>query len=155
MAYCNTAVTPLLTHWSYYSLALMHRCKAMFQPWLILRFDIFGMIQRHLNCDFPSVWMKANFMDSKRPFLRLSHLSIISLSYLIPISISLRNAMLKHIWFMSRRICLTHSPGQDSRHFADDIFTWIFMNEKFFLCLKFHWNVFLRVHLTTTQQLFR
>ena len=44
IAYCNTAVTPLLTHWSYCSLALMHRCKAMFQPWLILRFDIFGMI---------------------------------------------------------------------------------------------------------------
>ena len=26
MAYCKTAVSPLLTHWRYYSLALTHRC---------------------------------------------------------------------------------------------------------------------------------
>ena len=29
MAQCNTAVTPLLTHWSYCSLALRHRYEAM------------------------------------------------------------------------------------------------------------------------------
>ena len=30
---------------------------------------------------------------------------------------------------------LTHPPGQNGRHFADDIFKFIFMNEKF--CLFF------------------
>ena len=47
------------------------------------------------------------------------------------------------------------SPGQNGRHFADDIFRCIFMNESFIFCLKFHWSLFLRVQMTITQHWFR
>ena len=42
-------------------------------------------------------------------------------------------------------------PGQNGRHFADDIFRCIFVNEKFFVLIKFHWSFFLRVQLTINQ----
>ena len=35
----------------------------------------------------------------------------------------------------------TLGPRQDGRHFPDDIFKWIFVDEN--ACLKFHWNLFL------------
>ena len=44
--------------------------------------------------------------------------------------------------------------GQIGRHFADDIFEYIFMNEKFYI-LNFHWWLFLRVLFTITQHWFR
>ena len=47
---------------------------------------------------------------------------------------------------------LTHlPPGQNGRHFADDIFRCIFVNEMFLFWLKFHWSLFLWVQLTITQ----
>ena len=45
-------------------------------------------------------------------------------------------------------------PGQNGRHFADDIFTCIFANEKSFW-LKFHWSLFPMVQLIITQHCFR
>ena len=42
-------------------------------------------------------------------------------------------------------------PGQNGRHFADDIFSCIFTNEKFCILKKNHWSLFLRVQLTITQ----
>ena len=52
-------------------------------------------------------------------------------------------------------IGLPPSPQQNGRHVADDIFRYIFVNEKFFILIKIHWNLFLRVQLTITQQGFR
>ena len=37
------------------------------------------------------------------------------------------------------------SPGQNGRHFADDIFRCIFVNKTFIFWLKFHWSLFLKV----------
>ena len=46
-------------------------------------------------------------------------------------------------------------PGQNGRHFADDIFRCIFVNEKICIWLKFHWSLFLRLQLTINQHWFR
>ena len=46
-------------------------------------------------------------------------------------------------------------PGQNGRHFADDIsdaFSWM---KSFLFLLKCHWSLFLRVQLTVTQHWFR
>ena len=52
--------------------------------------------------------------------------------------------------------CNERSPhGQNGRHFADDIFRCIFVNENFVSWLKFHWSFVLRVQLTITQQWLR
>ena len=41
--------------------------------------------------------------------------------------------------------CLNSSlPRHNGRHFADDIFKWIFMYEKFYILFKFHRSLFLR-----------
>ena len=51
---------------------------------------------------------------------------------------------------------LTHlPPGQNGCHFADDIFRYIFVNEKLCILIKFDWSFFLRVNLTITQHWFR
>ena len=42
-------------------------------------------------------------------------------------------------------------PGQNGRHFADNIFSCIFTNEKFCILKKNHLSLFLRVQLTITQ----
>ena len=42
-------------------------------------------------------------------------------------------------------------PGQNGRHFADDIFRCNSVNEKFIFWLKFHWSLFLSVQLTISQ----
>ena len=39
-------------------------------------------------------------------------------------------------------------PRKNIRHFADDIFKWIFLNEKYESRLIFHWSLFLRAALT-------
>ena len=46
-------------------------------------------------------------------------------------------------------------PGQNGRHFADDIFKCTFMNENFVFWFEFHWSLFLRVQLTISQHWFR
>ena len=38
------------------------------------------------------------------------------------------------------------TPGQIGCHFTDDIFRCIFVNEKFCILIKFHRNLFIRVH---------
>ena len=43
----------------------------------------------------------------------------------------------------------------NGRHFADDIFKCIFLNEMFDFRLKFHWSLFPRVQLTIFQQWIR
>ena len=50
--------------------------------------------------------------------------------------------------------CYLISPGQNCRHFVDDIFRCIFVNESFIFWLKFHWILFPRVQLTITQHCF-
>ena len=49
----------------------------------------------------------------------------------------------------------TLRPRQNGRHFPDDIFKRIFLNEKVWTPIKFHWNLFLRVQLTISQHWFR
>ena len=41
----------------------------------------------------------------------------------------------------------TLRPRQDGRHFPDDIFKWIFLNENVQICLRFHWNLFPRFRI--------
>ena len=57
----------------------------------------------------------------------------------------------------SRKNCITRintlSPIWNCRHFADDIFKCIFLNEKF--RLRFHWSLFLKFKLTLFQHWFR
>ena len=50
-------------------------------------------------------------------------------------------------------ICCINSslPGQNGRHFVDDNFKCICMNESFVFWLKSHWSLLLRVQLTITQ----
>ena len=47
------------------------------------------------------------------------------------------------------------SAGQNGGHFTDDIFRLIFVNDKFCILIKVHWNLFLRVQLTISQHWFR
>ena len=49
----------------------------------------------------------------------------------------------------------TLRPRQSGHHFADVIFKRIFFNENFWISIKFHWNLFLRVQLTIFQHWFR
>ena len=44
---------------------------------------------------------------------------------------------------------------QNGRHFSDDIFKCIFLNEMCEFCLRFHWSLFLRFLLTIFQHWFR
>ena len=46
-------------------------------------------------------------------------------------------------------------PGQNGRHFVDDIFKCIFLMTSFAFWSKFHWCLFLRVKLTITKHWFR
>ena len=46
-------------------------------------------------------------------------------------------------------------PRENRRHFADDIFKCIFLNENFEFSLKFHWSLFSRVQLTISKHWFR
>ena len=45
-------------------------------------------------------------------------------------------------------------PGQNGRHFADDIYGFIFVNEEFYILIKIL-SLFIRVQLTITQHWFR
>ena len=47
------------------------------------------------------------------------------------------------------------TPGQNSRHFGGDIFKLIFIDELFVFRFEFHYNLFLRDQLTTSQRWFR
>ena len=49
----------------------------------------------------------------------------------------------------------TLRPRRNRRHFADDIFKFIFLHEMHEFWLKFHWSVFLRVQFTIFQHWFR
>ena len=55
-------------------------------------------------------------------------------------------------WPLSCWLTLTHQNG---RHFADDIFRCIFVNESFVFWLKFHWSLFLWAQLTISQHWYR
>ena len=46
-------------------------------------------------------------------------------------------------------------PGQNVRHFVDEIFRCIFGNEIFILWLKFHWCLLISIQLTLNQHWFR
>ena len=48
---------------------------------------------------------------------------------------------------------LTRPPGQNGRHFADDILRCISMNDFLVFWLKFHWSLFLRVQLANNPAL--
>ena len=54
------------------------------------------------------------------------------------------------------RLWLNSSPpGQNDRHFADNIFKCIFMNGKFIFWFDLHWSLFLSIQLTMSQHWFR
>ena len=46
-------------------------------------------------------------------------------------------------------------PGQNGRHFTDDIFKCIFMMKSFVFWLQFHWSLFRMVQLMITRYWFR
>ena len=46
-------------------------------------------------------------------------------------------------------------PGENGRHFADDIFRRISWTKSFVFWLKFHWSLFLRVWMSMTRHWFR
>ena len=51
---------------------------------------------------------------------------------------------------------INSSPsGQNGHRFAGDIFRRIFVNDNFVFWLKFHWSLFVSVHLTILQHWFR
>ena len=52
-------------------------------------------------------------------------------------------------WYLSASL-----PGQNGRHFTDDIFKCIFRMKKHGYQLKFHWSLFLGVQLTIFQHWF-
>ena len=56
MALCKTAVTPLLTHWSYYSLALSHRYMLAQQNYVIM--NILSLSVRQDNCHSNYIWFQ-------------------------------------------------------------------------------------------------
>ena len=59
-------------------------------------------------------------------------------------------------WYAEMEFHLnTLRPGQNGRHFADDMFKCIFWMKMFEFRLKFHWSLFLRVQLTIIQHCFR
>ena len=77
---------------------------------------------------------------------------------------SIRTNMFKHgvgiMWrtvfgIVTQRLLNSSHPEQNGRHFADDIFKRISLNEKIEFWLQFHWNLFLRVQLTIIQYWFR
>ena len=58
------------------------------------------------------------------------------------------------------RICAGHHlsaslPGQNGRHFADDISKWIFLNDNLVSWYEFRRSLFLRVQLTITEHWFK
>ena len=57
--------------------------------------------------------------------------------------------------WMSFLLCVFNSSPPPPRHFADDIFICIFVNDKFWVFIKNNWSLFPRVQLTITQHWFR
>ena len=59
--------------------------------------------------------------------------------------------------FMRHRVTvvITLRPRQNGRHFPDDIFKYIFLNENVWIWLRSHWSFFLRLQLTIHQHWFR
>ena len=58
------------------------------------------------------------------------------------------------IWLNYPYFINSSPPGQNGRHFTNDIFGCIFVNEKFCILIsrfKFHWSLFLRVQCTISQ----
>ena len=53
------------------------------------------------------------------------------------------------------RYYITLRPIQNGRHFADDLLKYILWMKIFIFRLKFHWNLFLRVKITTFPFRFR
>ena len=54
------------------------------------------------------------------------------------------------MWFLIHALLSVNSspPGQNGRHFADDIFRCIWVNESFVFWLKFHWGLLLWAQFT-------
>ena len=52
------------------------------------------------------------------------------------------------VWGASISPINTLRPEQNGRHFSDDIFKCIFLQEHIFILFEFHWNLFLKVQLT-------
>ena len=48
-----------------------------------------------------------------------------------------------HIWHETLSNINSSPPGQNGRHFADNVFKCIFVNETFCILIKFHWRLFL------------
>ena len=49
------------------------------------------------------------------------------------------------VWHVIVGSVITLRPRQNGRHFADDIFKCIFINENVWFPIKFHWSSFLGV----------
>ena len=67
----------------------------------------------------------------------------------IPVLLSTWSRSCRTFWLNTLR------PRQNGRHFADDIFKCIFLNENVWIPIKIHWRLFVRVQLTIFQHWFR
>ena len=79
MAQCKTAVTPLLTHWSYCSLALSHRCnitnKYMYLPsWAEsrnMRAPLLPGLDRYMEAHPRDLWLETNTVKACYNMLKI------------------------------------------------------------------------------------
>ena len=110
MAWCKTAVTPLLTHWSYFSLALNHRLVPP-SSYVILSPGILRLVNL-------TVWSQVNRSGAAW----CGHLPPDCLAQ--NITIRQTNHLLHGVYMCFN----TLEPRSNYRHFADDIFKCIFVN---------------------------
>ena len=64
---------------------------------------------------------------------------------------------LSHHWnnCVSVIVINTLRPRQNGRHFPDDIFKWILLNENVWISIRLHWSLILGVQLAISQHWFR
>ena len=58
-------------------------------------------------------------------------------------------------WILSSTYFNTMRPGQNTHHFADDLFKCISWMKTYRFRIRFHWNLFWRFQLTAPQHWFR
>ena len=113
---------------------------------ILIKIYIFSFKKMHLEMSFGNWWPFCLGLN----VLKYNHCHTICL-VIIEVTDSCQNENT-----MSPVMNNSISPGQNGRHFADDIFRCIFVNEIFFLFwLKFNGILFLRVQLTISQHWFR
>ena len=172
----KTAVTQLLTHWSYCSLAPNHWYIPGIQKGfknlysgdvLIFQFQVPGDVIIH---HWPSAARWEDYQCARFPFpswlLRAHHLHPLrAAAYLVRVGYRWLIRNLKNYkelsWSSSNTLdCRLQGPFINGfthlldkmAAFSQMVFLWM---QSFVFWLKFHWSLFLRVQLTITQHWFR